>query len=39
MNAATLHSPLGPLTLHEEAGHITALNWRDTPGDADALAG
>ncbi len=37
MNAATLHGPLGPLTLREDAGLITALNWRDDPGDGSPL--
>lgn len=37
MNRATLHSPLGPLTLTEEAGLITALHWGDTPGDPSPL--
>lgn len=37
MKAATLHSPLGPLTLTEEAGLITALRWGDTPGEATPL--
>jgi methylated-DNA-[protein]-cysteine S-methyltransferase len=32
MNAATLSSPLGPLTLTEEADVITALHWRVLPG-------
>lgn len=37
MNAATLHSPLGPLTLTEEAGLITALHWRALDGNATPL--
>ncbi|MEO8243421.1 MAG: methylated-DNA--[protein]-cysteine S-methyltransferase [bacterium] len=37
MNAATLHSPIGPLTLREEAGVITALDWRDAPGEPSAV--
>ena len=37
MNAATLQSPLGPLTLTEEDGRITALQWRDMPGEPTAL--
>lgn len=37
MNAATLHSPLGPLTLREEAGVITSLDWRDAPGEPSPL--
>ena len=32
MNAATLHSPLGPLTLRDTAGRITALDWGCDPG-------
>ena len=28
MTAASWHSPLGPLTLHEAGGCITALDWR-----------
>ena len=37
MNAATLHSPLGPLTLTEEAGVITALHWATLPPDPTPL--
>ncbi len=37
MNAATLQSPLGPLTLTEEAGLITALHWRGDPGSPTPL--
>lgn len=37
MNAATLQSPLGPLTLTEEAGLITALHWRTEGGSPTPL--
>jgi methylated-DNA-[protein]-cysteine S-methyltransferase len=37
MNAATLFSPLGPLTLTEEAGQITALHWRISSNPASPL--
>ncbi len=37
MNAATLPSPLGPLTLREEAGRIVALDWRAAPGETTPL--
>ena len=37
MRAATLISPLGPLTLTETGGQITALDWRAAPGEASAL--
>lgn len=37
MNAATLHSPLGPLTLIEAGGLITELHWRVTPGSPSPL--
>lgn len=34
---ATLVSPLGPLTLTEEGGQITALNWHSAGQDASPL--
>ena len=37
MRAATLISPLGPLTLTEADGQITALDWRAAPGEASSL--
>lgn len=37
MNAATLQTPLGPLTLREDAGLITALEWRADPGQGSPL--
>ena len=37
MTAATLLSPLGPLTLTEEGGLITALHWRASPDDPTPL--
>ena len=34
---ATFVSPLGPLTLTEEGGQITALSWHSTPHDPTPL--
>ena len=34
---ATFSSPLGPLTLTEEGGQITALNWHAAPQDPTPL--
>ena len=34
---ATFASPLGPLTLTEEGGQITALNWHTAPQDPTPL--
>ena len=30
MPCLSVHSPLGPLTLHEEDGSLTSLDWRWT---------
>lgn len=34
---AVFHGPLGPLTVTESGGRITALRWCDDPGDGSAL--
>jgi methylated-DNA-[protein]-cysteine S-methyltransferase len=37
MTAATFDSPLGPLSLTEDNGRITALHWRAAAGEATPL--
>ena len=37
MNRASLITPLGPVTLTETAGVITALDWYDSPGAGSPL--
>lgn len=34
---ATLHTPLGPVSLHEDAGRIGTLHWRPGEGTPTAL--
>jgi O-6-methylguanine DNA methyltransferase len=33
MRRAVFQGPLGPITLSEEAGQITAVDWRSDPGE------
>ncbi len=37
MASASFPSPFGPLTLHEEAGEISALEWRAREGEGSPL--
>ena len=37
MNAATLMTPFGPVTLRELGGRIAALDWREDPGEGSVL--
>ena len=37
MRRAVYHGPLGPMTLTEENGQITSLDWHDRPGEASPL--
>ncbi|PZR00571.1 MAG: cysteine methyltransferase [Cereibacter sphaeroides] len=37
MRKAVYHGPLGPLTLTEENGRITSLDWHDRPGEGSDL--
>lgn len=37
MRKAVYHGPLGPLTLSEEDGRITSLDWHDRPGEGSEL--
>lgn len=32
-----VQTPLGPVTLHEAAGRLTALEWRDDPAESSPL--
>ena len=37
MKRQSLQTPLGPVTIHEENGVLTRLDWRDDPGDPSPL--
>lgn len=37
MNRHSLQTPLGSVTIHEENGVLTRLDWRDDPGDPSPL--